>query len=338
MTLNYPAIRFGLRVRGNADFYDVLSKSSDFPGDAETVFRQRVCQSVEWTYGGSSGEPYPDSFLFWKLASATQILVARLIDAGSDLRGRPHSIGIEAVVVDTGSVDIPAAEFLARLIRTPDWSGETVPEEPGDPRHVENIERYLSSDAVSLLLASHSYFQVSGIDRVCSPERPAAVWTAPKPVIPPRPFAAQSKAAKTQKRIGLCFFGGGFMMLAVFVVLSSFLGWLAYSLDMELQRTRGILTEAHEEQVATEEQLKTLAMQLIKTEENLIKAEESLQNREAEVGRLHRENRELTDQLDTARRDADEGLKGENAELKHKNQQYREGLERVREVLNDLLD
>ena len=120
MNFDYPTIRYGRRTEGNADFYDVLSQSPGFPDEAAALFRQQICQSVEWTGGGNEGEKYPDSFLFWKLPPG-RILAAKLTDAGCDSRGRPHSVGMEAVLVETGSVDLSAAEFLARLMGTPDW-------------------------------------------------------------------------------------------------------------------------------------------------------------------------------------------------------------------------
>ena len=48
MKIEYPTIRYGRRtLENNDDYYDVLSKSPDFPDDVEELFRKRVCQNLE---------------------------------------------------------------------------------------------------------------------------------------------------------------------------------------------------------------------------------------------------------------------------------------------------
>gem|GEM_PF-3019994 len=104
MTFDFLTIRYGRRKdvsSGNDDFYDVLGKSPGFPQDAETIFREQLTKSVQWE-GGHATTPYHDCFLVWK-AGATRFLLARLIDAGVDSRGRPHTMRMDAVLIDVSA-------------------------------------------------------------------------------------------------------------------------------------------------------------------------------------------------------------------------------------------
>jgi len=230
-----------------------------------------------------------------------------------------------------------------RLIGTPDWSGGTLSENPGNVRYAEDIERYIKSDAVSLLLVSHSYFLASGIDRICSPERSVTHRPAP-PILSPRPSTPQSTVANTKqcggsdKIINPFWLRLAYTGFAVCVLLALYFGWLAHSYSIDLKDTEKNLVKMTEKKEAAERLQKEIQKILEQKAMQLRRTEETLKNRETDIGRLERENRELNDQLDTARRDADAGLKEENAELKQKSQEDRKNVDKMREGLNNMLE
>jgi len=350
MKIECPAIRYGRRTTAvNADYYDVLWKSPDFPDDAEALFRKRVCQSVEWTWGEYDSETYPESFLFWKLP-ATRILVARLSDAGCDSLGRPHAIGIEAIVVETDNVSMPIAEFLTRLMCTPDWSGGMLSEDLGEVQNVETIERYIRGDAASLLLASHPNFHVSGIDRVCSPERIVTNRPTLPPVTAARPPSQQMKYTETNEisnskkngntsRWQFLFFLGCIASVAIAIV--------CYNLNTELRAKKSNLEEVRTQKSDVEKKLEKTKSDLKAEEEKRKTAEASLEEErkklKAEKGahaRTVAEKEEamkgLEDQLTAARKDAGAELNEANEKLKQDNQNYREVIKTLRAGLDNL--
>ncbi|MCL2709550.1 MAG: hypothetical protein FWE95_01610 [Planctomycetaceae bacterium] len=312
MKREYPTIWYGRRALGsNADYYDVLSKSPDFPDDAETLFRQQVCQSIEWTCGDHGNETYSDSVLFWKL-SAGRILVARLTDAGCDSLGRPHAISIEACVVETDNVDMPMAEFLVGFVNMSD-----------DNRHVENIERYIKSDAVSLLLASHPNFHVSGIDLICSPER-TVTTNRPKPVPPvvttqpsnPYMKAFDPKEKDVSKSLVVLFI---FLLLCAVAML----GGLLYYSHSKLATANSALVEMNKYLEEMEDKLGEANRHKEWVEKHLKDKESALQTAEGEAGRL----RSL---LDTSSSDRERTLR-------QFNQQYEETLGKIFDIVKDQL-
>jgi len=338
MNIEYPMIRYGRRaLGGNADCYDVVSKSPEFPDDAERLFRQQVCQSVEWTCGDNDRtlypDRYPDSFLFWKL-SAGRVLVARLTDAGCDSRGRPHALSIEAIVVGTDNVDRPMAEFLARLMYTPDWtytpdwSGGTLSEVPGETRHVENLERYIKSDAISLLLASHPNFHVSGINLICSPERAVTNRSKPPPpvMMTQRPNP-QIKPLDTEEREG----AQPLVIVSILLLLGTVvLGGLLYYSHTELESANSALVETKKQLAEMNHELEEANRQkewatneLATIDQKLQEKEKALKTAESEIGGLRR----LLDMRSSDR----------ERMFMQRNQHYEESLQQMPDIVRDRL-
>jgi len=335
MKLEYPTIRFGRTLENSADAYKVLSKSPGFPDEAESLFRQQVCQCVEWTVGDNDGERYPDSFLFWKLSGGS-ILVSRLTDAGCDSRGRPHSIGIVSIVVEPENTALATAEFLARLIATSDWSGGTLSEESGESRHVETLEQYLPSHAKSLLVTRHSHFRASGIDRVCSPDRPVAspLPHRAKPVPPSRSQSPPPVLTTTTKQGTKRWMLLSLAMLFTLFVLLAVAGYLSHTIqtiNAELQTTTTDLERAKTQLLNKEEALAELQSTKQEIVRQLTAKDKELEQEKSDHLQTQTERAELQTKLADARRDADTGLKEENETLRQENQQQRTFINNIRQ-------
>jgi len=349
MQFDYPAIRYGRRMMaGNADYYDVLSKSSDFPDDMEMFFRKYVCQSIQWTCGENINETYPDSFLFWKLPDA-RFLVARLVDAGCDSRGRPHVISIEALLVKTDNVvNLPVAEFLARLMHTPDWSAGTFLEECGESRYVEEIESYIKSDAESLLLASHPHFQASGIDRLCAPKR--SITRHPPPVLMSRPTNPQAESGRIDERRSAKTLVILSILLLLCVTAMIYQGYFLYSFH-------SVLDDVKQQKEEVEEQLKgktdTLINQQNQAARDLAEAERYKKQVEDKLAEASKQLAAMRD--DFAREKARaERAEGEIRRLRiqlsnmtpdeqiqaliQRNRQYEEAFQDMPDVIKNIMD
>lgn len=347
MQFDYPTIRYGRRTTaGNADYYDVLSKSPDFSDDAEMIFRKHVCQSIQWTCGENTSETYPDSFLFWKLSDA-RILVTRLSDAGCDSRGRPHAISIEALLVKTDGVDMPVAEFLVKLMCTPDWSAGTLAENPGEAQHRERMESFIKGNAESLLLASHPHFQASGISCICAPERP--VRPRP-PSIVFRPTRPQSETDRIEERES----SQTLFILSVFSVFlllcAVVFGGLLYYSRIELESTKRdweeVKRQLKEKNTTLVEQQKQAAHTLAEAERQKKQMEDKLAeantqrttievNLTRETARAERaegEVRRLRIQLSNAPKDEQIQM------LMQRNQQNEEALQRIPDRVKNIID
>jgi hypothetical protein len=346
MKLNCPTIRYGRRTAAGNDFYDVLSKTDDFPDDAEALFRDRLCQSVEWK-GGRAEERYGDCFLFWKL-SDNQILAAKLSDIGSDSRNRPHSMGIEAGLVNVSGAGVPIAELLLRITQTPDWCNGTIAETGGDSRYAQSIERYIKSDAQSLLLASHPYFFARNIAMIDSPESseptpPKQVRNSPSPVSdspPPTPASEMKKIPKIlMPQIKFLKF-----LLVVLLVIGGATALVNYHLHI-IRLAGKVIQETKEANNRLESELAESKknLQLVRAERNTAVQErdEARQQRDGAYRQLDEEREkaqsklaETETRLAAARKDADAGLKAENNTLRNKNQEYKEMLHRIKETID----
>ena len=335
MKFKCPTIRFGRRTsEGNADFYDILSKSPDFPVEVEMLFRQRVCQSVQWICGDNDDEIYPDSFLLWKCSTA-QILVARLIDAGCDSRDRPHSIGIEAGLVEIDKIEKPV-DFLARIVQTPDWPDGTISENQEESPRMELIERYFLGPEKSLLLASHSRFLASGVDCVDSPVRLETIQPVRQPVFLP-PLSPPS--SPVEKQSGLPRLLGELAVLL-------FLGGVILFLYTELAKREEQTRRERKEHQTTKEYLEQERKALIKEKEDrefaVRQLEETKRKLEKSIEQQKRELKEKDELLEEAKKDADAGLRKENEMLRQKNdvreeahQKLERKLDRIRAVLSE---
>jgi hypothetical protein len=345
MKYNCPTIKYGRRTAAGNDFYDVLSKTDDFPADAETLFRTRLCQSVEWK-GGRAEERYGDCFLFWKL-SDDQILAARLSDIGSDSRNRPHSMGIEAGLLNVNEAGVPIAELLLRITQTPDWCNGTIAETGGESRYAQSIERYIKSDAQSLLLASHPYFFARNIAMIDSPEatESAPPRQAKNPsdfVIDPSPIVEIKQMPRKPMSLKKFIF----TLLPIIGIFVCLLGYHWHIIQMGVKVIQE-LTEANSRLKSELAESKN-AMQLVGEERN--KAEQERDEAQTQLDGAYRqldESQEKLAETETrlaaARKDADAGLKAENNTLKEKEEKYKKLLRRVNETiktgkLQDVID
>ena len=304
MKFDCPVIRYGRRTtKGNDDFYDILSKSPDFPDEAETFFRQRLCQSVQWI-GSETEERYPDCFLFWKV-SETHLLAAKLLDAGCDSRGRPHSIEIEAGWFEIGSVD-SAAEILAKLVSTAE-----------EYQYGEIIKRYLEGDEKSLLLAAHTHFLASGIDNVRVPECLSMSRSAPPPSLSSLPHAPLPNPLETKKRIGSFLLTGG-----EFVGFIALFGIVLF-LYAELQKNTAQLGRQRKQSAQ-------LITQLKQTQEELEETKKQMERNENELEETKRTLTETEERLEDMKRQQDTTAEREE------NLKYRAGLREIQGIVDDL--
>jgi hypothetical protein len=333
--MSFPIIQYGRRIdkTGKNDFYDVLSKSADFPADAEMLFRQRLCKSIEWSTDVNADKnndgtvtPYTDCFLFWKL-SAAQILVAKLTDAGCDLCGRPHSIGIEAVLIGIDSVNPPVAKFLARFIQKADWAVGTMPEEQDEYLYEEVIKQYIENkNAESLLLASHIRFYSQGISIISTPECTEIIRQEPSTYCPNPALPSVQEFSKPRRWSGLllCITSIGILFLGT----SIFLAKKVDNLQIELLNTQ---SESRTLQIKLQEaetkfgELQTSADRLKK--ENLL-IQKKLEQSQRELYSAERE-------LEDIRMNADAALNEKNISLERENTRYKDTINAILKLLDE---
>jgi len=150
----YPTAAFGRYCdpsKPGADGYQILGSSIDFPQSALSAVK-KLGESFQWPGGGETHR-YPDCFALWPLESdGQQVLVARLQDAGPDQLNRPHSLRVEAVLVDVGGDLAREVKRLSALLDAHAWPKTNW---SGPPEQLE-LAPTATSEPLSDALARHA--------------------------------------------------------------------------------------------------------------------------------------------------------------------------------------
>ncbi|MDR1493579.1 MAG: hypothetical protein LBT05_12780 [Planctomycetaceae bacterium] len=293
--LQLPTIRFGRQIdrQTGADFYAVLNKSDSFPADAEKFFRETLCKSVQWE-SGAAERRCDNAFLFWKF-NAEQILAAQISDAGNDLRGRPHSLQIVAVLIDTktfaeiivgvhSSADVDALLF-AGLPNVPQSFHSNA--ENGETLN-ETIRNFLKNPkAKNLLIADVSSIIHRNIEILFDVGK-----TTTEELPLEKKYYYQEKHRQNKRNMPRTFSNRTPKTPRIFFALPMILSILVIALSVVFARQYGQLR-----------QLRRDFQQLEQSREELIRANSSLEQEMREIRRqILQQNKELAE-LQTQRED-----------------------------------
>ena len=95
MVAGYPTAVFG-KPDGSGS-YQIIEQHSAFTQTAVARAFQKICGSFEWRSTESETAHAP---CFGILPVEEQFLIAKFVDTGRDITGRPHTLRIECILAD----------------------------------------------------------------------------------------------------------------------------------------------------------------------------------------------------------------------------------------------